>query len=126
MRMVCQSFDEIAGCIGMEDALRLVEIWGGTRRYIPMNVAADHDLAKKFGKDRAQEIADALGHGYIDVPALRAQTRRQLVRQLTARRLTVVDIAAQLNLTEQRVYQIRRELNDDDLSRQTDLFPKEF
>lgn len=110
-----QSFQDLAELLGEATAWELVDLWAGTRRYIPAAPGDDHPLARHFGLDRARAICRALGHGHIEIPAM----RKERVIRLNKQGYTAPDIAAKVGVTDVRVRQILKERRDD---RQANLF----
>ena len=110
-----QSFQDLAELLGEDAAWELVDLWGGTRRYIPIAPGDDHPLAARFGMERARWICQALGRGHIEIPAM----RKARVIRLSGQGYSAPAIADKVGVTDVRVRQILKEDRD---TRQADLF----
>lgn len=107
--------------LGADTANAFCRVFGGQRLYIPLaeNLAGDHELVTRLGWEAAVPIAKAIGGDRIEVPSLRAKTRRDLVLGLKRAGWKMRRIAEKAGVSETRVQQICRECPD---ARQGDLF----
>jgi len=110
-----RSFHDLAELLGEDTAWELVDLWGGTRRYIPIAPDQGHPLVERFGMERARWICQALGRGHIEIPAM----RKERVLRLSGQGYSAPAIADKVGVTDVRVRQILKEDRDD---RQVDLF----
>lgn len=113
-----QALVAIAEAVGLPLALRLSAAFGGTRLYVPRVIGDHHPICVALGRDDADVLAGFAGGGPLDVPKQAA--RRQRVRQLlSARSLTIAQIAVETSYSERHVYRLLSEDSDD---RQPNLF----
>lgn len=113
-----QALVAIAEAVGLPLALRLSAAFGGTRLYVPRVIGDHHPICVALGRADADVLAAFSGGGPLDVPKQAA--RRQRVRQLlSARSLTIAQIAVETSYSERHVYRLLSEDSDD---RQPSLF----
>jgi hypothetical protein len=61
---------EIAEAAGLDAALRLAEVKGGQKIYVPSKTMSDHHwLVRAVGRPAAEAVARLYGGEYIDLPA---------------------------------------------------------
>lgn len=120
-------FDEIAGVIGEEAALRLIKELGGIVLYVPQRMGGDHPVAVAIGPRRAKEFAEHFAGCHLDLPKdpFRARSIAARHAQVLALHkqgdMTLKQIALATDFTERHVYRIlasRMSKNDN----QPDLF----
>ncbi len=100
----------IADAAGVTAALALAHARGGTRIYVPHEVAEDHWLAGLVGLDAAREIARLYAGENIDIPlgpTGAAQNARRAARQALDAGASVAQAARAAGVTERTVYNLR-------------------
>lgn len=104
-----ESLTEIAEIIGLPSTLTLVEKWGGTRIFIPRQVAAQHKLANLLGFEQARKMSRHFGGETLTIARAANVIRSIRNREITRRydegegvRL----LAVEHNLTERQIYTI--------------------
>jgi hypothetical protein len=99
--------NEIAGLIGKEAALRLAEIKGGTRVYIPRVVAGRSAwIVNEFGIEAARKLAKRFGGCRLDIPFgphAEIMSIAPRVKALQGMGLSTSQIARALKITERTV-----------------------
>lgn len=102
----------ITELIGLDRCLRLVEAWGGTKVYIPMDehLDDDHWLVRCIGAEAAAALCAGLGSGDLLLPkaatAIRAARNRAIVEALQQGASTR-EMALRYRLTERQVWEIK-------------------
>jgi hypothetical protein len=99
--------DELAGSIGMDATSRLVDIFGGTRLYIPHSPDEDDLLTAAIGQEAACKLARIYGGDRIEVP--NPTPRRTRIIELRETGCSVDAIARKLGCTRRRVFQVLAE-----------------
>lgn len=89
----------LSDAIGAEATLRLIELHGGRRVFVPKAPNQASKLAREIGLPAAQALSALRGGEDIKVPLARAWR----VRLYRARRCTWADIAGKLGMTESQV-----------------------
>ncbi|WP_142850972.1 helix-turn-helix domain-containing protein [Telmatospirillum sp. J64-1] len=112
-----QAYIDLTEHTSVDVANAVVKHFGGTRIYVPAGLTEGHPLLV-LGREMALQLIAHYAGNSIDVPALRSQGRRALVADLLQRGWSKARIARAAGITEQRVYQIQRDLPD---ARQLDL-----
>lgn len=97
-------FKEIASAIGGRAARKLVEKMGGQRIKVPRQIGPDHEIAKAIGEKAATDLACYFHGTHLQLPALSAALRRQLVRELG--HLTRREIVKRTGYCERQVYRL--------------------
>ena len=116
--------DELIELLGPQDFIRLVEAYGGERRYIPKSETGT-EIAGKLGEEVASRLAKRFGGDEISIPLARAFR----ARHYRADRLNNREIAKRLGISVNGVEKLfrrrpsarpprRRQVDP----RQTDLF----
>ena len=116
--------DELLALLGAEDFIRLVEAYGGERRYIPKSETGT-EISGKLGEGVAAQLAKRFGGDELSIPLARGFR----ARQYRADRLNNREIAKRLGISVNGVEKLfrrrpaarppRRRQAD---PRQTDLF----
>ena len=99
--------DELASVIGMDAVARLVDIFGGTRVYIPHSPEEDDLLTAAIGQEAAQKLARVYGGDRIEMP--NPTPRRTRIIELRETGCSVDAIARKLGCTRRRVFQVLAE-----------------
>jgi hypothetical protein len=81
-----QTIQDLAEAIGIEGAMALVEVRGGTSVRIPVEPAADHWLREALGEARYAQLVRTYAGELIDIPvcsrALAATRRARAIADL--------------------------------------------
>jgi hypothetical protein len=99
--------DDLANEIGMDATARLVDIFGGTRLYIPHSPDEDDLLTASLGPEAARKLARVYGGDRIEVP--NPTPRRKRIIELRETGCSVDAIARKLGCTRRRVFQVLAE-----------------
>lgn len=113
---------EIADVIGLDDAIRLCEIWPGVRLFVPKNVGAKHPIALAIGLVAAEKLAKRYGGETIFVPKAEAWRRQQRNAQIVEEYsggASGRELALKYGLHENYVYELIGKL---EAKRHPDLF----
>ena len=82
------SLVEMVEAIGMEDTLRIVKEFGGTRLFVPKRVTFQHKLADFLGIEQARRLSHYFAGENLSIPrmamAIRAKRNREIVRRYDA------------------------------------------
>lgn len=109
------TFDDLAGVIGFTATLRIAAWYGGQNLYIPAQPDETMQIVKLVGLPCAKRLAESWGTETIAVPTMWAyeeDQRNRLVGNLLNRGMSPKDIARDMGVTERRVQQIRRVLEE--------------
>lgn len=100
------SLAEIARIIGPQGALRLVELYGGRRLYIPERIDATHALARELGLEAAEALGATYAGERIEIPLARqwcAAIRAKAVAEARAAGHSQAQVAEQFGICERTV-----------------------
>ena len=119
---------ELCDLVGLQDTLRMVERWGGTRLWVFDTAAPDSQLVQLLGADKAARVCAAFAGNRLAIP--RAARLLRKLRDDDIRDnpdgLTVPQMARRYGLIERRIYQIRGQAPPPDApprdERQLDMF----
>jgi|GEM_PF-2265218 len=108
------TLDDIAPVVGFSATLRLSAWYGdASPLYVPATVAEHQMLVRLLGQSAAQRMAQEFGGECLAIPRISSYTedcRRHKVAVLAARGFGMREIARMTELSERRVQQICREL----------------
>jgi len=108
------TLDDIAAEIGFSATLRLSAWYGDANPlYVPATVADHQIIMRLLGQSAAQRMAKAFGGEYLAVPRITSyeeDCRRHKVAVLATKGFSMKEISRMVNLSERRVQQICREL----------------
>jgi hypothetical protein len=96
--------NELINEIGVDAAGQLVEIFGGTRLYIPHSPNEDDLLTASLGREAAFKLARVYGGDRLEVP--NPTPRRARIIELRETGCSVDAIARKLGCTRRRVFQV--------------------
>lgn len=101
--------------LGWRQAQQIMDTYGGTTIYLPLEIRSDHPLTELIGKEGLARLVMASGQDRIVVPrgVGRAWAKRVLPEQVEDLRragLTIAQTAKALRITERRVYQILQQV----------------
>jgi hypothetical protein len=99
--------DELTNEIGADAAARLIDIFGGTRLYVPQSPDEDDLLTASLGHEAALKLARVYGGDRIEVP--NPTPRRARIIELRETGCSVDAIARKLGCTRRRVFQVLAE-----------------
>ena len=114
---------DLVELIGLHLTMKLVEVHGGTRLFVPKReVADDHPLARLIGSDAAQKLVCTYGgEEHFDIPKAERALRAVRDADIRAKRphTSVRLLALENRLCERTIRTICGEVEDD---RQVGLF----
>jgi Homeodomain-like domain len=99
--------DELTNEIGADAAARLIDIFGGTRLYVPQSPDEDDLLTASLGHEAALKLARVYGGDRTEVP--NPTPRRARIIELRETGCSVDAIARKLGCTRRRVFQVLAE-----------------
>ncbi|MCE7915392.1 MAG: hypothetical protein DYH15_12130 [Nitrosomonas sp. PRO4] len=110
---------EWSGVIGVNNVLKIIAKWGGTRLYVPVAINEQHPIAQLIGIKAAEKLVSYCGGDYIEPPV-------GLVAKLSIRNAQIKEdnkamsqsqLARKYNLTIRQIRNILSdcEKNDDQL-----------
>jgi hypothetical protein len=103
---------DVVRVAGPQVALTLVAYWGGSRRYIPSRMKADHDLVKLLGAKQAQLVAKTIGGDSHAIPLMTPALRHYLALYLVGDcGMSNSAAALKLSTTRERISSITRNLH---------------
>lgn len=112
--------------IGLANAMKLVEAYGGTTLYVPQTISDSHKIAVLIGIDAAKKLSAEYPGTTITIPlsttgdhAQQAAVRREKIRELKSQGLSHSAIARELKTTDRTVRKVLGAETDD---RQVSLF----
>jgi Mor transcription activator family len=103
------SAQELIECIGVQATLCLVEVYGGTRLWIPEHYDPAHELVTLLGIVRTKALINGYALSHLMIPRCAAAlrlARDATIRSRYAAGATARTLAREYSLTETRVYQI--------------------
>jgi hypothetical protein len=109
------TLDDIAGEIGFTATVMLSTWYGGRNLYVPANPDESSMIVKLIGMPAARRLAAQWGGSPVAVPTMWRYEEAQRDRTIGALLLegkNTKDIAAIMGMTERRIQQIRRSLED--------------
>lgn len=109
------TLDDIAGVIGFTATLRIATWYGGQNLYVSPTPDESMQLVRLIGMPAAQRLAAEWGGERVAVPTMWAyeeDQRNRLVGNLLKRGISTKEIARDMGMTERRIQQIRRVLED--------------
>jgi hypothetical protein len=98
---------DLVDLIGKDAAARLIDIFGGTRLYIPHSPQDDDLLTGSLGHEAAFKLARIYGGDRIEVP--NPTPRRARILELRETGCSIDAIARNLGCTRRRVFQVLAE-----------------
>jgi hypothetical protein len=108
---------DLAGTIGIQAVLKLIECYGGTENlYVPKRIEHGHPLVKLIGSDAVEKLAHLVGGqdgcgGEIDIPKghyLKIKLRHKKIKQEKEQGASTAELAKRHDVTPR---QIRRIVN---------------
>lgn len=109
------TLDDIAGEIGFTATVTLATWYGGKNIYIPESPDEETQLSKVIGLPAVRRLSANWGGCNVAVPTMwvyEEGQRNRLIGNLLGRGLGTKEIAADMGMTERRIQQIRRALED--------------
>lgn len=97
-------FGSLLELLGEGGALRLIELYGGTRLWVPLHLPGDHALTQQLGAAITARLIQYFGGSQIQVP----MARRWRARIYHRRGMTYREMARRLGCTEAAVYKALR------------------
>jgi len=99
---------DLRALLGDDAFIALAQAYGGTRLYVPVNIPADHDIARAIGKDAADRLSRRYSPATIRVPLARADR----ARHYRAAGMSNAQIARRLGMTETGVDGLFQRMTD--------------
>lgn len=109
------TLDDIAGEIGFTATITLATWYGGKNLYIPAQPDESMALVKLIGMPSARRLSAVWGSSLVAVPTMwvyEEGQRNRLVGSLLHQGMGTKEIARAMGMTERRIQQIRRALED--------------
>jgi Mor family transcriptional regulator len=112
--MLPDSLKELAEVIGVDACLVLVEMFGGSRLYVPKSVGEEHRLWC-LGNEVLKNLIAIFGGNFLQIPRaarLKKWERNQKIAEAHQNR-SIAKIAKEFDLTERQVWAILRKMRND-------------
>lgn len=126
LELLPPSARELAELIGLENALRVCELVGGLKPYIPAQMDEGHalfaQLAEAIGEAAAKQLFKQYGGDFLELPRCSAWARAARDAAILETTRPIDELARANGLTRRRIFQIRARSGDATRSAQTDLF----
>lgn len=109
------TLDDVASVIGFSATLRLAAWFGDGvgNLYVPTTVGPDQLLVRLIGESAARRMSESWGGEHVAVPQISEYeigVKRRAIAKLFERKFTSREIALIMGISERRVQQICREL----------------
>ncbi|GEM_PF-377285 len=122
INLMPKSYAFIAGLIGVEAALNLIQAYGGTCVFIPSKHALNinHDITHVIGLNALKSLSEQLGGGNIEVPMgtpITVAMRNKAIRDYAQKEKSKPKLARRFGLT---LRSIRAILNSEEKSKSND------
>lgn len=104
-----ESLRELAELIGLPAVIALAEHWGGIRLYVPLDIEADHILARRLGLTAARKLSERYAMDTLVIPRACAALRAYRDNQIRARYIagqSAARLAREFALTERQIFSI--------------------
>lgn len=103
IELMPRSYAFVAKLIGVDAALNLINVYGGTSIFIPSKHALNinHDITQVIGFKCLQQLAEQLGNATIEIPMgepIKIAMRNRAIREL-AKRESKPKLARRFNVT---------------------------
>ena len=104
INLMPKNFVFIARLIKVENALNLIDAFGGTKIYIPVRQAlnVNSELAQVIGLSKLQLLSDQLGNDHIEIPMgtpITVAMRNRQIRELAKKRVSKESLARKFGVT---------------------------
>jgi hypothetical protein len=109
------TLDDISGEIGFSAAITLAVWYGGRNLYVPAEPDEGMAVAKLVGMPAARRLCEEWGGSTLAVPTMwryEEEQRNRTIGNLLIEGKGTKEIAAIMGMTERRIQQIRRALED--------------
>lgn len=118
------SVDEITELLGIADAVRLFEKFGGVVIYVPRaaHIKAEHPVAQVIGVEGLRKLSQIYQQEHVKLPRGVEQLRRRRDAEIRASGLSIRQAALRYHLTSRQIEYIRAQRGDDARDEQTSLF----
>lgn len=107
-----ESLKVLAGEIGFDAVLRLVEAFGGRKEYISATLRQDHPIILKCGPETGAALVRLFSGTWYQIPRMSAalkEARNRLIVAGYAENQTVNDLARKFLLTERQIWNILKQ-----------------
>lgn len=112
---------DLTDVLSAMEVVALVEAFGGTRLYLPVQMTEEHRIAKAIGYEAAMKLWQALGSGPLRIPI----ARDLRARHYRAQGDSYAKIARKLGMTEPGVETLFKRVAQPDGERRNQR-PKQF
>jgi hypothetical protein len=106
--------DDIAAVVGLTPALRLAAWFGdGNNLYVPTEANEGQLIARLIGISAAKRLSAEFGNQHLAIPRIRSyetDLKRRLIARMLEQRFSTREIATIVRMSERRVQQVCREL----------------
>lgn len=112
---------EWAEVVGVNNVLKIISKWGGTRVYVPVEIDEQHPIAQLIGLKSAEKLAAYCGGDYLEPPmglVAKLSVRNAQIKH-ESQVLSQSQLARKYHLT---IRQIRNIVNDGIDDEQMELF----
>lgn len=109
------TLDDISSVVGFSNAQTIALWYGGRNLFVPAKPEEGSPLVRIIGMDGAKRMAEEWGGELVAVPTMWAyeeQVRNRQIGGLIGRGHSTKEIAFNMGMSERRVQQIRRSLED--------------
>lgn len=115
MKIRNTTLDDIGALVGTTAAIRLVAWFGDTktRLYIPVHVEEGQLLVSLIGLSATQRLSDEFAGEHLSVPSMHVfdgEARKRRIAFMVQRGFKAKEVASMERISERRVQQIMREL----------------
>lgn len=103
------SLQEIAEVVGDDNAMKMVQAYGGTRVFVPQSVGAQHKLSTLLGFEQAKKLSRTFGGEPLTIARctmLLKHRRNEEIRKKYDEGASVHELVREYGLTERRIYSI--------------------
>ena len=104
--------EDVAAVIGYTATTRLVNWFGGRQIYVPARATPEHPIAQAIGEVAFARLVQEFGCEILRIPFDELDRRDRIIADLVMLGKGSREIAEKTGLTERRVQQIRKRLED--------------
>lgn len=114
MELKNTTLDDVCGVIGFSATLRLAAWFGDSGNlYVPESVEPGQVLSKLIGVNLAKKLSKEWGGEHLSLPRLGAyeeDVKKRVISRMLEHKMSTREISVHIRLSERRVQQIAREL----------------
>jgi hypothetical protein len=103
------TMQEMAGLIGLEPTLKIMESCGGDRIHVPLQLTLFHPLAELLGHDTAAQLSWYYGGMQLQIPkgsSLKRIQRNRAIWQARKSGSTIRELSARFGLDRRSVFKV--------------------